>query len=151
MALRVVETQLSMLLPTTCGRYPNRQDALSQLCRNRDMARKVQHTQFIGKGIPFVEGRALQLNRYFPSKRTAVVCSWDDFIGGDLLGFDLPNWVADVEKYGAIALYAPPEGGYEGRYATRLKALGYHFLNMTARGLGDPAAYLSNVHGVRPV
>lgn len=74
-----------------------------------------------------------------------------DFVGGDLLGFDLDDWVADVEKYGSIAVYAPPEGGYEGRYVTRLKAEGYHFMNISARGLGDPEAYLTKVHGVRPV
>jgi len=72
-------------------------------------------------------------------------------VGGDLLGFDLGKWVADVETYGSIAVYAPPEGGYEGRYATSLKAQGYKFMNMSARGLGDPEAYLTKVHAVRPV
>ncbi|KAG0579706.1 hypothetical protein KC19_4G118300, partial [Ceratodon purpureus] len=80
-----------------------------------------------------------------------VVCKGlGDFIGGDLLGFDLDKWVEDVEKYGSIAVYAPAEGGYEGRYCTRLKAEGYHFMNISARGLGDPEAYLTKVHGVRP-
>ena len=74
-----------------------------------------------------------------------------DFIGGDLLGFDLNKWVEDVEKYGSIAVYPPGEGGYEGRYCTRLKSEGYHFMNITARGLGDPEAYLTKVHGIRPV
>jgi hypothetical protein len=74
-----------------------------------------------------------------------------DFIGGDLLGFDLDKWASDVEKYGALAVYAPAEGGYEGRYAVRLKSEGYHFMNISARGLGDPEAYLTKVHGVRPV
>lgn len=79
-----------------------------------------------------------------------VVCGLEDFIGGDLLGFDLAKWEEDVEKHGALALYAPHEGGYEGRYATRLKFRGYHFLDLTARGLGDVEAYLSKIHGVRP-
>ncbi len=84
--------------------------------------------------------------------RREVVCEGlGDFVGGDLLGFDLGKWVEDVETYGSIAVYAPPEGGYEGRYATRLKAEGYKFLNMSARGLGDPEAYLTKVHAVRPV
>jgi len=80
-----------------------------------------------------------------------VVCGGlRDFIGGDLLGFDLDKWASDVEKYGALAVYAPAEGGYEGRYAVRLKSEGYHFMNISARGLGDPEAYLTKVHGVRP-
>jgi len=74
-----------------------------------------------------------------------------DFVGGDLLGFDLDDWVADVENYGSIAVYAPGEGGYEGRYITRLKSEGYYFMNISARGLGDPEASLTKVHGVRPV
>lgn len=83
--------------------------------------------------------------------RREVVCGGlGDFVGGDLLGFDLGKWVADVETYGSIAVYAPPEGGYEGRYATSLKAQGYKFMNMSARGLGDPEAYLTKVHAVRP-
>eukprot|EP00250_Pteridium_aquilinum_P033879 c654_g1_i1 orf=527-1312(-) len=93
------------------------------------------------------------VERAAPVKKASVgtvVCGLEDFIGGDLLGFDLDQWEADVENHKAIALYAPHEGGYEGRYATRLKARGYHFLDLTARGLGDVEAYLSKVHGVRP-
>lgn len=84
------------------------------------------------------------------SGRANVLCGIEDYIGGDLLGFDLGKWEKDVERYGALAFYAPPEGGYEGRYATRLKARGYRFLNLTARGLGDVEATLSKIHGVRP-
>jgi hypothetical protein len=73
-----------------------------------------------------------------------------DFIGGDLLGFDLDDWARDVEKYGSLAVYPPAEGGYEGRYITRLKGDGYHVMNISARCLGDPEAYLTKVHGVRP-
>ncbi|KAH7276735.1 hypothetical protein KP509_39G019700 [Ceratopteris richardii] len=81
-----------------------------------------------------------------------VVCGLElkDFIGGDLLGFDLDQWEEDVENHKAIAFYPPHEGGLEGRYVTRLKSQGYHFLNLTARGLGDVEAYLSKVHAVRP-
>lgn len=39
---------------------------------------------------------------------------------------------------------------YEGRHCTRLKGEEYHFMNISARGLGDPEAYLTKVHGVRP-
>eukprot|EP00246_Nothoceros_aenigmaticus_P001332 TRINITY_DN11848_c0_g1_i1.p1 TRINITY_DN11848_c0_g1~~TRINITY_DN11848_c0_g1_i1.p1 ORF type:complete len:239 (-),score=28.03 TRINITY_DN11848_c0_g1_i1:72-788(-) len=79
-----------------------------------------------------------------------IVCGISDYIGGDLLGFDLGKWSRDVEEHRAIAIYPPAEGGYEGRYATKLKAEGYHFLDLSARGLGDLEAYLTKIHGVRP-
>ncbi len=56
----------------------------------------------------------------------------------------------DLEKFGAIAAYVPLEGGFEGRYRRRIRASGYTSLSITARGLGDVAAYLTGIHGVRP-
>lgn len=58
--------------------------------------------------------------------------------------------IRELEKWGALGLYVPPEGGYEGRYQRRLRAAGYVTLHITARGLGDLAAYLTRVHGIRP-
>ena len=58
--------------------------------------------------------------------------------------------IRDLEKSGALGIYVPPEGGYEGRYQRRLRAAGYVTLHISARGLGDLAAYLTGVHGVRP-
>ncbi|WP_071191586.1 NAD(P)H-quinone oxidoreductase subunit N [Trichormus sp. NMC-1] len=58
--------------------------------------------------------------------------------------------IRDLEKFGALGVYVPLEGGYEGRYRRRLRAAGYINLHMSARGLGDVAAYLTRVHGVRP-
>jgi NAD(P)H-quinone oxidoreductase subunit N len=58
--------------------------------------------------------------------------------------------IRDLEKSGALALFTPLEGGYEGRYQRRLRAAGYQSLTITARGLGDLSAYLMNIHGVRP-
>jgi NAD(P)H-quinone oxidoreductase subunit N len=58
--------------------------------------------------------------------------------------------IRDLDKYGALGVYVPLEGGYEGRYRRRLRAAGYVSLMITARGLGDVAAYLTRVHGVRP-
>lgn len=58
--------------------------------------------------------------------------------------------IRDLEKSGALGVYVPPEGGFEGRYRRRLRAAGYTNLHITARGLGDVAAYLTGVHGVRP-
>ncbi|MCL1471287.1 NAD(P)H-quinone oxidoreductase subunit N [Argonema antarcticum] len=55
-----------------------------------------------------------------------------------------------LEKTGALGVYAPLEGGFEGRYQRRIRAAGYTTLNITARGLGDVAMYLTGVHGVRP-
>ena len=60
------------------------------------------------------------------------------------------SFIRALEKAGALGLYMPLEGGAEGRYQRRLRAYGYRTLNITARGLGDPAAYLTRVHGVRP-
>jgi NAD(P)H-quinone oxidoreductase subunit N len=58
--------------------------------------------------------------------------------------------VKDLERSGALAMYAPLEGGYEGRYQRRIRAAGYLSITLNARGLGDLAAYLTGVHGVRP-
>lgn len=60
------------------------------------------------------------------------------------------NLIRDLENSGALGIYVPPEGGYEGRYQRRVRAAGYVTLHITARGLGDLAAYLTGVHGVRP-
>jgi NAD(P)H-quinone oxidoreductase subunit N len=56
----------------------------------------------------------------------------------------------DLEKAGALALFAPLEGGAETRLLRRLRAAGYRALLTSARGLGDPAAFLLELHGVRP-
>ncbi len=60
------------------------------------------------------------------------------------------KFIRDLEKHGALGLYVPLEGGIEGRYQRRVRASGYQTINITARGLGDLAAYLTTVHGVRP-
>jgi NAD(P)H-quinone oxidoreductase subunit N len=59
-------------------------------------------------------------------------------------------FIKALESNGAIAVRMPLEGGFEGRYQRRLKATGYETMNLTARGLGDVAAYLTAIHGVRP-
>jgi NAD(P)H-quinone oxidoreductase subunit N len=60
------------------------------------------------------------------------------------------KFIRDLEKSGALALYTPLEGGYEGRYQRRLRAYGYTTIRLSARGLGDLSSYLMGVHGVRP-
>jgi len=119
--------------------------------------RYVQFVPRISKSTPQTSfrGRALRVATIASSpvrpERQVVECAGlGDFVGGDLLGFDLDDWVADVENFGSLAVYAPAEGGYEGRYVTRLKGEGYHFMNISARGLGEPESYLTKVHGVRP-
>lgn len=86
------------------------------------------------------------------SKRV-VRCSLGigDFIGGDLVKFDIGRWLSDVEQHKALAIYTPHEGGYEGRYLSRLQRQGYYFLDLSARGLGDPETTLTKVHPVCPV
>ncbi len=60
------------------------------------------------------------------------------------------GFIRALEKSGALAIYAPLEGGYEGRYQRRLRATGYTTLSLTSRGLGDLGAYLTQIHGIRP-
>jgi len=60
------------------------------------------------------------------------------------------GFIRALENAGALAVYAPLEGGFEGRYQRRLRAHGYASLSLSARGLGDLGAYLMEVHGVRP-
>ena len=60
------------------------------------------------------------------------------------------KFIRALEETGALGVYAPLEGGFEGRYQRRLRTNGYTTLHITARGLGDVAAYLTGVHGVRP-
>ncbi|MGL5034795.1 MAG: NAD(P)H-quinone oxidoreductase subunit N [Microcystaceae cyanobacterium] len=60
------------------------------------------------------------------------------------------SFIRALEQSGALSVYAPLEGGYEGRYQRRLRATGYTSLSITARGLGELGAYLTGVHGVRP-
>ncbi len=55
-----------------------------------------------------------------------------------------------LETAGALALFAPLEGGAETRLLRRLRAAGYRAMITSARGLGDPEAYLLQTHGVRP-
>jgi NAD(P)H-quinone oxidoreductase subunit N len=59
-------------------------------------------------------------------------------------------FIKALEQTGALGVYAPLEGGYEGRYQRRLRNAGYEVLTLTCRGLGDLSAYLFDVHGVRP-
>ncbi len=60
------------------------------------------------------------------------------------------RFIRDLEATGALGLYVPLEGGFEGRYQRRLRNAGYPTLHLTAKGLGDLSAYLMGVHGVRP-
>nr|CAB3475009.1 unnamed protein product [Digitaria exilis] len=73
-----------------------------------------------------------------------------DFVGGDLVRPDLGKWLDDVEKHKAVAIYPPHEGGYEGRYLNHLRYQGYYFLDLSARGLGDPETTLTKIHPVCP-
>ncbi|KAG8078682.1 hypothetical protein GUJ93_ZPchr0007g5412 [Zizania palustris] len=73
-----------------------------------------------------------------------------DLVGGDLVRPDLGRWLDDVEKHKSLAIYPPHEGGYEGRYLNRLRYQGYYFLDLSARGLGDPETTLTKIHPVCP-
>lgn len=60
------------------------------------------------------------------------------------------SFIKALETSSALAVQAPLEGGFEGRYLRRLRATGYEAMSLTARGLGDLSAYLTDIHGVRP-
>ncbi|MEO0407687.1 MAG: NAD(P)H-quinone oxidoreductase subunit N [Cyanobacteria bacterium P01_A01_bin.135] len=60
------------------------------------------------------------------------------------------KFIGDLDRAGALAVYTPLEGGSEGRYQRRLRGAGYELMVLSARGLGDPSAYLLTVHGIRP-
>ena len=60
------------------------------------------------------------------------------------------GFIRKLENFGALGVYAPLEGGFEGRYRRRLRAKGYNALCLSGKGLCDVAAYLTGVHGVRP-
>ncbi|MEB3160498.1 MAG: NAD(P)H-quinone oxidoreductase subunit N [Synechocystis sp.] len=63
---------------------------------------------------------------------------------------DGKGFIRALDNAGALAVYAPLEGGYEGRYQRRLRASGYTSISFSARGLGDVGTYLMDIHGVRP-
>ena len=65
-----------------------------------------------------------------------------------LLGID--RFRKALEHHGALAVKAPPEGGFETRLLRRLRAAGYAARMCSARGLGDPETFLLGLHGVRP-
>ena len=56
----------------------------------------------------------------------------------------------DLNNYGALAVLAPLEGGFETRLLRRMRAKGYKTLIISARGLGDPEVFLFKLHGIRP-
>lgn len=56
----------------------------------------------------------------------------------------------DLEREGALAVYAPLEGGAETRLLRRLRGAGYRTELSSARGLGDPESFLLGLHGIRP-
>ncbi len=56
----------------------------------------------------------------------------------------------DLETAGCIAIHVPLEGGSETRLLRRLRTAGYRTQLASARGLGDPEAFLCQLHGVRP-
>ncbi|XP_058110798.1 NAD(P)H-quinone oxidoreductase subunit N, chloroplastic isoform X2 [Magnolia sinica] len=104
-----------------------------------------------GAHVSFRRSRSAACVRNGGRQRMTVRCGIGDLIGGDLAKLDLGRWLDDVEKHKALAIYTPHEGGYEGRYLTRLRYQGYKFLDLSARGLGDPETTLTKIHPVCPV
>ena len=57
---------------------------------------------------------------------------------------------ADLESFSCLAILVPLEGGAETRLLRRLRATGYKTQIISARGLGDPIVFLTELHGIRP-
>ncbi|XP_022859820.1 NAD(P)H-quinone oxidoreductase subunit N, chloroplastic-like [Olea europaea var. sylvestris] len=95
----------------------------------------------------------LKHSRLKKKKKKGTRCSIgiEDFIGRDLIKVDLGKWLSDVEEHKALAIYSPHEGGYEGWYLNRLRYQGYHFLDLSACGLGDLETTLTKFHPVCPL
>ena len=60
------------------------------------------------------------------------------------------RFAKDLENAGCLALRAPLEGGFETRLLRRLRISGYRTQMISARGLGDPEVFLTQLHGIRP-
>ena len=60
------------------------------------------------------------------------------------------NFRDQLESFGCLAITTPLEGGSETRLLRRLKMAGYRTQILSARGLGDPEAFLLKLHGIRP-
>ena len=56
----------------------------------------------------------------------------------------------DLESFGCLAILSPLEGGAETRLLRRLRASVYQTQITSARGLGDPIVFLTQLHGIRP-
>ena len=56
----------------------------------------------------------------------------------------------DLKNNKCLAIFAPLEGGYETRLLRRMRAKGYKTYMTSARGLGDPVVFLTQLHGIRP-
>ena len=56
----------------------------------------------------------------------------------------------ELEASGCMAIHVPLEGGAETRLLRRLRAAGYQTKIASARGLGDPEVFLTQLHGIRP-
>ena len=56
----------------------------------------------------------------------------------------------ELEAAGCLAIHVPLEGGAETRILRRLRAAGYLTHIASARGLGDPEVFLTQLHGIRP-
>ncbi|CAJ1960651.1 unnamed protein product [Sphenostylis stenocarpa] len=126
---------------------------LSSVQRTKKQQQSLRNSFMAIKSFGVMKGwRGRDGNSNTSSKRVGVVqCRGiGDFIGGDLLRFDIDRWLSDVEEHKALAIYPPHEGGYEGRYLSRLRRQGYYFLDLSARGLGDPETTLTKIHPVCP-
>ena len=60
------------------------------------------------------------------------------------------KFLKELKDAGCMAIHVPLEGGTETRLLRRARSVGYRTQILTARGLGDPEAFLCQLHGIRP-
>ena len=74
----------------------------------------------------------------------------DSLLGVSRLFAPGGDFLYDFEKHKALAVSCPAEGGFEGRFYSRMRRDGWYYVAMSARGLGDLEAYLTRMHAMRP-
>ncbi|KAF5954540.1 hypothetical protein HYC85_007396 [Camellia sinensis] len=73
-----------------------------------------------------------------------------DGVSMDLVGYDTGRWTSVVSFNKKLQYTLHMREGTRGDTSTGSGTMGYHFLDLSARGLGDPEATLTKIHPVCP-
>jgi len=103
------------------------------------------------KAAPAVRGRGAVVRRRLTTVGAAKAkMGGDSLVGVGRLFAPGGDFLYDFEKHKSLAVWCPAEGGFEGRYYSRMRRDGWYYVAMSARGLGDLEAYLTRMHAMRP-